>query len=79
MTSVGQAALDQILGTVMPYLIVFFAAAALDIVVYQLMLHRARLEYGNEREARASVRGSGWLVHIAVLILGIGALTIVNS
>lgn len=78
MTSVGQQALDQILGTVMPYLIVFFGAAALDIVIYQFMLYRARMECSTEREARRRVRGTGWLARIVILMLGITALTVSN-
>ncbi|MEQ6289623.1 hypothetical protein ACFPAG_03240 [Vogesella sp. GCM10023246] len=78
METVGQQALNQLLGTVMPYLIVFFGAAILDIVVYQAALYRARMECGTEREARARARGTGWLARIVILMLGITVLTVRN-
>ncbi len=78
METLGQQALDQIFGTVMPYLIVIFGAAILDIVIYQAALYRARMECGSEQEARARARGTGWLARIVILMLGITVLTIHN-
>lgn len=63
--------MQPFLERITPFIWLAGFAGIIDIVVYQMSLHHARLELGDEREARAQARGTGKLAATAVFILGV--------
>ncbi|WP_174875204.1 hypothetical protein [Vogesella oryzae] len=62
--------LQPFLDRITPFFWLAGFAGIIDIVVYQMALHHARLELGDEREARSQAWGTGKVAAAAVFILG---------
>ena len=62
--------MQPFLDRITPFFWLVGFAAIIDMAIYQLALYHARLELGDEREARAQAWGTGMLAGAAVFILG---------
>lgn len=67
--------LQPFLDRITPFFWLAGLAGIIDIAVYQMALRHARLELGDEREARAQAWGTGKLA--AATVFTIGALLLI--